>query len=150
MVKAFATGLFLLLFVSFAIYAPLNHGWAGVVATILWTLIMLLGLGGALMGNGLLGGLVGVVVGWVAFVIITTAMALIEWYNVGNRPSSELITDEFCKECLGGRVIAATSGYIMWVYEICTTEHPMFNTYMLVCCIVLTLVCFVGHKLAKS
>src|ERR1035437_6307117 len=127
--------LFLLFFSTFIIYGPVCHGWAGLVAALLWTAILLFGLGAAIMGEGALGGLVGVIGGWMPLIVITTSMALFEWYIVGNRAAAETITDDFCRTCFCGRVIAASYGYVMWVYGICTTEHPYLNLFPVVLCV---------------
>jgi len=132
--KTLGIALFLLFFCSFIIYGPLNHGWAGLVAALLWTVILLFGLGAAIMGEGALGGLVGVVGGWIAFIVITTAMAMFEWYVVGNRPAEKIVTTEAARQLFGGKVIQASHGYIMWVYGICTTEHPYANLFPVILC----------------
>ena len=134
--KAFAFAIFLLAFLTFWPYAIIAHGTAGLVAAIIWTVIMLAGFAGSIAGEGMLGGLVGVVGGWLVYVLAVTFMALFEWYSVLHHEWSDMMDANFMETCFGAKVINATSGYFCWVYGIASTDHPYFTPVCMILCVV--------------
>lgn len=133
--KSFIIAMFLLLALTFIPYALIYHGWAGVVASIIWGVIMFFGLAAAISGEGGAGGLVGVFIGWIAYVVILVIMAL---------------TEKFAKGCLAGRVAECTYGYGGWVYTQFTTSHELMNLYVMMGIMVFGAICVIANIIFRA
>ena len=148
--KSFIIAMFLLLALTFIPYALIYHGWAGVVASIIWGVIMFFGLAAAISGEGGAGGLVGVFIGWIAYVVILVIMALTEQYFRFGSFDPKNMDEKFAKGCLAGRVAECTYGYGGWVYTQFTTSHELMNLYVMMGIMVFGAICVIANIIFRA
>lgn len=112
----------------FAVYSGIYYGIAGIANALVWGFLGFMGLGAALCGKGMMGGVVGVFGAFISYVVIVMGIYGIEIYMIdgdflpgkkygpgGDYFASKMIgcTSGFCESCF--KFLSTSHENLIWV-----------------------------------